>query len=101
MPAAQRCESIDSVHMMRGRRSRSRGLQVRLLADEVGRLHLRPGQAGLDRVVLALELGAHQAVALLDATGHGVHADADGDDVELLAGLATVSHSRRPCSMLV
>ncbi len=84
------CESIDRVHMIAAGPSASASLarlQVRLLADEVGRLHLRAGEPGLDRVVLALELGAHQAVALLDATGDGVHADADGHDAELGAGL--------------
>ena len=62
-------------------------LQVRLLSDEVGRLDLRSRQPGLDRVVLALELGAHQAVALLDPAGHGVDTDAHRPDVELLPGL--------------
>ena len=61
-----------------------------------------PRQPGLDRVVLALELGAHQAVALLDAAGHGVHADADGADAELLAGLPDrCPTARSPCSVLV
>ena len=53
------------------------GREVRGLADEVGGLHLRAGQAGLDRVVLALELRAHEAVALLDPARDRVDADAD------------------------
>ena len=52
--------------------------QVRLLADEVLLLHLRPLHAGLDDVVLGLELGAVGAVALLEPPGRAVDADPAG-----------------------
>ena len=47
-------------------------------ADEVGGLDLGPLHARLDDRALAVELEAVRAVALLDAAGGAVHADADG-----------------------
>ena len=57
--------------------------EVRLLADEVGRLHLRPGQPGLERVVLALQLGAHEAIALLESPRGAVDAGTHGAEVDV------------------
>ena len=65
-----------------GQRAEDRGrlllavAQVRLLADEVLRLHARRGHAGLDDVVLGLQLVAMSAVALLEAASSPIHADA-------------------------
>jgi hypothetical protein len=72
---------------------------VRLLADEVLVLDLAPGHAGLDHVVLAVQLEAERAVALLEPAGGAVHADAGRHDPVRLAASATMSHSRAPCSI--
>ena len=89
--------------------------EVGLLAHEVGGLDLRPLHPGLDDAALAVELGAVGAVALLDAAGRAVDADAGRDravrlprleqrlpqagglghrDVELPAELADVGDAR-------
>src|SRR5664279_896235 len=69
--------------------------QMRLLADEVLLLDLRARHAGLDDVVLRLELGAVGAVALLEPPGGGVDADAAGHEPVRLAGLPErVPHAR-------
>ena len=76
-----------------GQRAHDRGrlllavAHVRLLADEVLVLDLAPRHPGLDDVVLALELGAVRAVALLQPAGGPVDADPDGDDPVRRAGL--------------
>ena len=59
--------------------------EVGLPADEVGGLHLGPLHAGLDDRALGVELGAEGAVALLDAAGGAVDADADGYGAVVLA----------------
>ena len=59
---------------------------VGLLADEVGGLHPGAGQAGLQRVVLALQFGAHEAVTLLEASRGAVHAAAGGAQPQVGAG---------------
>ena len=63
------------------------GGEVGLPADEVGCLDPRAGQPRLQRVVLALQLGAHQAVALLEASGRAVHATAGRSDAQVGTGL--------------
>ena len=63
------------------------GGEISLLADELVVLDLGPGQPGLDRVVLALQLGAHQPVALLQATRCPIHPCPDRGQAEVLAGL--------------
>src|SRR4051794_4875817 len=50
-------------------------LDVRGLANEIGRFHRRSGHAGIDEVEVELELVAVGAVALLESGGHGVRAD--------------------------
>ena len=62
------------------------GEEIGLLADEVGGLDLRARQAGFHRRVLAVELGAHEAVALLEPAGRAVHAGADRGHAERLTG---------------
>jgi hypothetical protein len=62
--------------------------QVRLLADELFLLDPRPGHARLHRGVLALELGAEGAVALLEPSGGAVDADPGRDEAMRLAGFA-------------
>src|SRR4051812_33348022 len=61
--------------------------EVCLLADEVRGLHLRARQAGFDGRVLAVELGAHEPVALLQSPGRAVDAGTDSGDTERLARL--------------
>src|SRR4029077_16508445 len=53
--------------------------QVGRLADEVLVLDARSRHAGLDHVVLGLQLVAVRPVALLETAGRAVHADAAGD----------------------
>ena len=55
-------------------------------ADEVLGLHLRSGHTDLDDAAFGIELGPERAVALLDPTGGAVDAEADGDQVVLVAG---------------
>ena len=57
--------------------------QVGLPADELLLLHLGAGHARLHRRVLALELGAVRAVALLEPSGRAVDPDSDGDNAML------------------
>ena len=82
-----RCVVVD------GQRAHDRGRllvavpQVGLLADEVLVLHLRPGHARLADVVLALQLEAVGAVALLEPAGGAVDADPDRRDAVRPAGL--------------
>ena len=59
--------------------------EVGLPADEVGGLHLGALHARLDDGALGVELGAVGAVALLDAAGRAVDADADGYGAVVLA----------------
>src|SRR5688572_22859151 len=60
---------------------------VRLLADEVLVLDLAPRHPGLDDVVLAVELEAEGAVALLEPARGAVDPDARGHDPVRLARL--------------
>src|SRR5205085_7198653 len=53
---------------------------VRLLADEVRRLHTPPRHPGLDDVVIGVELEAERAIALLEAPGRAVDADSGRHD---------------------
>src|SRR5205807_3478976 len=62
-------------------------LQVGLLADEVLRFDLGPGQSGLHQVELLLQLVAVGAVALLEASCGAVDADANRRDSVRLTGL--------------
>src|SRR5580700_4572116 len=61
--------------------------QVRLFPDEVLALDPRRLHAGLDDVVLGLELVAVGAIALLEPPRRAVHADAAGGQAERPAGL--------------
>src|SRR5690606_33577400 len=63
------------------------GFAVGLLADELSLLKLWAGKAGFDGVVVAVQFGAHQPVALLQPAGGAVDADAYGYDAELLPRL--------------
>ena len=71
---------------------------VRLLADEVLVLDLAPRHPGLDDVVLAVELEAERAVALLEPAGGRVDADAGGHDPVRRAGLR--DHVPQPRALL-
>src|SRR5207302_8284577 len=73
-------------------------LEVGLLADEVLRLYLGPGQSGFHQVELLLELVAVGAVALLQPTGGAVDADANRRDSVRLAGLP--DRVPEPCPLL-
>src|SRR5688572_6825238 len=60
--------------------------QVRLLADEVLVLHTGSRHPCLDGGVLALELGAESAVALLEPAGRAVDADPGCDQAVRSSG---------------
>ena len=60
--------------------------EVGLLADELRGLHLGTLHAGFDDGALGIELEAEGPVALLDAPGRAVDADADGDGAVVLPG---------------
>src|SRR3954454_1342418 len=61
--------------------------QMRLLADEIGALHLRRRHAGLDDREVGVELEPERAVALLEAAGRAVDADAGRRDAVRLPRL--------------
>ena len=89
---------IDGQGAHRGGRLLITVADVRLLADEVLVLDLAPGHAGLDDVVLAVELGAVSAVTLLEPPGGAVDATARGDHPVRLAGFD--EQVPEPCALL-
>src|SRR5690606_20012928 len=79
------------------RRTGFSGCEVGLLAYEVRRLHPGTIEAGFDRVVLRLELGPHEPIALLQAGTRPVHARAHRDHAVVLTGVPEhVPHLRAP-----
>src|SRR5438128_2779028 len=62
-------------------------LEVSLLANEVLRLDLGPGQSGFNQIEFLLELVAVGAVALFQPSGRAVNANANRRDPMRLASL--------------
>src|SRR5438128_7364535 len=78
---------VDCQGAERDRRRLGALLEIGLLADEVLRFDLGPGETGLHQIELLLQLVAVGAVALLEPAGRPVDANADRRDPVRLARL--------------
>src|SRR5699024_12043690 len=86
---------VDGERAQHGLRLGPTMLDVRVLADEVLGLDLRPAHSDLDDAAFGVEFGSECAVALLDPAGGAVDAEADGNEPVLAAGLEERSEERR------
>src|SRR5699024_4481386 len=77
LPAGARVV-VDGERAQHGLRLGLTMLDVRVLADEVLGLDLRPAHPDLDDAAFGVEFGPERAVALLDPSGGAVDAEADG-----------------------